>query len=182
MHDEALRVLPLVLEREGIEDAILIGHSDGASIALIYAGEIGRAVRGVVAMAPHVFVEEVCVRAIAAMRLAYEDPRSSVRERLAKAHADVDGAFLGWAGVWLDPEFRRWDLRGFLPGVRVPVLVIQGEDDEYGTVAQVHAVCGGVTGPATRLVLPRAGHVPMRDAPAETEAGVSDFVRAVAGR
>jgi pimeloyl-ACP methyl ester carboxylesterase len=179
MHDEARRVLPDLLARERIDDAVLVGHSDGASIALIHAGEIGRGVRGVAALAPHVVVEDVCVRAIAALRAEYEDPATEVRQRLARHHADVDGAFHGWAGVWLDPEFRRWDLTGFLPGVKVPVIVIQGEDDAYGTVAQVDAVCGGVSGPSERLILAGCGHVPQRDRREETLAAIVRFVRGV---
>jgi pimeloyl-ACP methyl ester carboxylesterase len=178
MHDEARRVLPAVLAEEGIADAVLVGHSDGASIALVYAGEIGRAVRGVVAMAPHVIVEDVTVRAIAALRVAYADPATEVRSRLARHHADVDGTFLGWAGAWLDPEFRRWDLRGSLPGVKVPVLVIQGDADEYGTLAQVDAVCGCVGGRAERVILPGCGHVPQKDREEETLAAIVRFVGA----
>lgn len=181
MHDEARRVLPDLLAREGVDDAVLIGHSDGASIALIYTGEIGRGVRGVAALAPHVFVEDVCVRAIAALRDQYGDPATDVRGKLARHHADVDGAFHGWAGVWLHPEFRKWDLTGFLPGVRVPVMVIQGEDDEYGTLAQVDAVCGGVSGPSERVILSRCGHVPQRDRPEDTLAAVVRFVSTCGG-
>ena len=176
MHDEARRVLPAILAEEGVDDAVLVGHSDGASIALVYAGEIRERVRGVVAMAPHVLVEDVCVRSIAALRAAYDDPTTGVRDKLAKHHADVDGAFLGWSGAWLDPAFRAWDLTPILPGVRVPVLVIQGEDDEYGTLAQVDAVCGGVSAKATRLVLPGCGHAPLRDAPTATRAAIAAFV------
>lgn len=181
MHDEARRVLPDLLATAGVDDAVLVGHSDGASIALIYAGENGRGVRGVVAMAPHVFVEEVCVRSIAAIRAEYAAEGSDVRGKLARHHADVDGAFYGWADAWLDPGFRGWDLTGFLPGVRAPVLVIEGADDEYGTVAQVDAVCRGVSGPAERRVLPGCGHVPQRDRPEETLAAVVGFVRRVGG-
>jgi pimeloyl-ACP methyl ester carboxylesterase len=179
MHDEGRRVLPALLAAAAIDDAILVGHSDGASIALVYAGEIGRGLRGVVAIAPHVFVEDVCLRSIAFLRDAFAAPASDVRAKLGKHHADVDGTFLGWADAWLDPGFRSWDLTAVLPGVRVPVLVIQGEDDEYGTVAQVDAVCRGVRGPVTRLILPRVGHVPQRDAPSETHAAVVRFVTEV---
>ncbi len=179
MQREARRDLPELLAQEGIADAVLVGHSDGASIALVHAGEIGRGVRGVVALAPHVFVEDVCVRAIAALRAGYGDPATGVRSKLGRHHADVDGAFFGWADAWLDPAFRRWDLTGFLPGVRVPVLVIQGEDDEYGTLAQVDAVCAGVAGPAERLVLPGCGHVPQRDRSEETLSAVVRFVRGI---
>jgi pimeloyl-ACP methyl ester carboxylesterase len=177
MHREARGALPELLAAEGVEDAVLVGHSDGASIALIYAGEGGRGVRGLVAMAPHVLVEDVCVEAITRIRAEYLDPATEVRQKLAKHHADVDGAFLGWADAWLDPGFRSWDLTGFLPGVRVPVMVIQGEDDEYGTLAQVDAVCRGVSGPCERVVLARCGHVPQRDRREETLAAVVRFVR-----
>jgi pimeloyl-ACP methyl ester carboxylesterase len=177
MHDEALRVLPALLDVAGIEEAILVGHSDGASIALVYAGAIGARVRGVAALAPHVFVEDVCVTSIAALRASYLDPATRVRERLARHHADVDGAFLGWADAWLDPGFRRWDLTGFLPGVYVPLLLIQGEQDEYGTLAQLDAIERGVAGPATRLVLPSCGHSPQRDREGATLAAVAGFVR-----
>jgi pimeloyl-ACP methyl ester carboxylesterase len=182
LHDEARLVLPDLLARAGVDDAVLVGHSDGASIALVYAGEIGRGVRGVVAMAPHVFVEDVCVRSIAALRAQYVAEGSPVRIKLARHHADVDGAFHGWADAWLDPEFRRWDLAGALPDVRAPVLVIQGEDDAYGTVAQVDAVCAGVSGPAERLVLPGCGHVPQRDRREETLAAIVGLVLRVSGR
>lgn len=181
MHEEALRVLPELLAAEGIDDAILIGHSDGASISLVYTGTVGRAVRGLVAIAPHVFVEDVCVRSISALRADYLDPGTEVRQKLAKHHADVDHTFLGWADVWLDPAFRAWDLTGYLPGVRVPVMVIQGESDEYGTLAQVDAVCAGVSGPCERVVLSACGHVPQRDQPEATLAAVVRFVRSIVG-
>jgi pimeloyl-ACP methyl ester carboxylesterase len=179
MHDEARRVLPEVLAQAGIDDAVLIGHSDGASIALIYAGAIGRGVRGVAAIAPHVLVEPICVRSIAALRAEYLDAATEVRKKLAKHHADVDNAFLGWADVWLDPGFLAWNLTGYLPGVRVPVMVIQGEHDEYGTLAQVDAVCSGVSGAAERVVLPACGHVPQKDQPEATLAAVTRFVTAL---
>lgn len=175
MHDEARRALPEVLSQEGIEDAILIGHSDGASIALIYAGESRPFVRGLILAAPHVFVEEVCVRSIEQVREAYG--RTDLRDKLARHHTDVDGAFYGWADAWLDPDFRRWDITGFLSGIRAPMLVIQGEDDEYGTVAQVDAVEGGVAGRFERLMLPRCGHSPHRDQPEATLAAMVRFIR-----
>jgi pimeloyl-ACP methyl ester carboxylesterase len=177
MHDEARGALPEVLAKCGVGDAIVVGHSDGASIGLIYAGENGRAVRALVALAPHTFVEDVCVTSIAKMRADYLDPATEVRKKLAKHHADVDGAFLRWADVWLDPEFRKWDLRGILPGVKVPVMVIQGEDDEYGTLAQVDAVCAGVSGPSERVVLAACGHVPQRDQREATFESIVRFVR-----
>lgn len=176
MHDEALRVLPEVLDLAVRGDVVLIGHSDGASIALIHAGAKGERVRGIVAIAPHVFVEEVGVRSIAALRADYDDPSTDVRQKLAKHHADVDNAVLGWSDVWLSPEFRAWSITEYLPGIRVPVLVIQGQGDEYGTLAQVDAVCAGVRGGAERVVLEDCGHVPQRDRPDATLAKVALFV------
>lgn len=176
MHDEARGALPELLAKEGIEDAILIGHSDGASISLIHTSEDGRRVRALVTIAPHVFVEPVCVEAIQRMREDYFDPATDVKRKLARHHADVDGAFLGWADAWLDPEFRKWDLTGLLPAVKVPVLVIQGERDEYGTVAQVDAVCKGISGPSEPVMLPDCGHVPQRDQREATLAAIVGFV------
>ncbi|MFO0588719.1 MAG: alpha/beta hydrolase [Polyangiaceae bacterium] len=180
MHEEALSVLPALLQEEGIQDAILIGHSDGASIALIYAGAIGRGIRGVAAIAPHVFVEPICVRAIEILSAQYDDPSTQVRERLAKAHKDVDNTFRGWAAAWLDPKFLEWNLTRYLPTINVPVMALQGEDDDYGTLAQIDAVCAGVAGSSERVVLPSCGHVPMRDQPAATLAAVVRFVRSLA--
>ncbi len=176
MHDEARVVLPALLAAAGIEDAILIGHSDGASIAIIYAGENGAKLRGLVLEAPHVFVEQVCVDSIAKVRASYRT--SGLRERLARHHgANVDCAFYGWADSWLDPAFRGWNLEEFLSGIRVPTLAIQGEDDEYGTLAQLERVCAQVAGPAERLVLQKCGHAPHRDQREATLAAIAGFVR-----
>jgi pimeloyl-ACP methyl ester carboxylesterase len=176
MHDEARGALPALLAAAGIEDAILIGHSDGASIAIIYAGGNGAKLRGLVLEAPHVFVEQVCVDSIAKVHEGYR--ASGLRERLARHHgANVDCAFYGWADSWLDPAFRNWNLEEFLPGIRVPILVIQGEDDEYGTLAQVERVCAQVAGPVERLVLPKCGHAPHRDQREAALAAIVGFVR-----
>lgn len=179
MHEEARGPLPALLEQEGLDDVILVGHSDGASIALIHAGEGGRGVRAVAALAPHVFVEDVCLAAITALRADYDDEATGVRQKLARGHGDIDATFRGWAEAWLDPGFRSWDLTGFLPGVKVPVLVIQGEDDPYGTLAQVDAVCAGVSGPSARVILPGCGHVPQRDQREATLRALVNFVARV---
>ncbi|MEZ4301100.1 MAG: alpha/beta hydrolase [Polyangiaceae bacterium] len=179
MHEEALNVLPHLLTSETAGDAILIGHSDGASIALVYTGSIGAGVRGVVAMAPHVFVEEICVRQITALRADYLDPSTEVRAKLARHHRDVDHTFLGWADVWLSPAFRDWNITNYLPGIRVPVMALQGEGDEYGTLAQIDAVCARVSGPCERVVLEDCGHVPQRDQPEKTLASVVRFVESL---
>lgn len=181
MHDEALRVLPEVLDAAGVRDAVLVGHSDGASIALVHAGS-GRAgrVRALALEAPHVFVEDVSVESIARIGRAYRE--TGLRAKLARHHgANVDCAFLGWNGVWLDPEFRAWNIEEYLPRVAVPVLVVQGEADEYGTPAQVEAVRRGAGGPVETLLLPGVGHAPHRDAPEATLDAMAEFVGRVAG-
>ncbi|TVR97481.1 MAG: alpha/beta hydrolase [Rhodospirillales bacterium] len=151
---EGVTVLPHVLEAAGIGDAILVGHSDGATMALLCCGGTPAAgIRGIIAMAPHVFNEDRSVAGIIAARQAYRE--GDLRARLARVHgANVDCAFLGWSGAWLDPGFRHWNIEPVLADVRVPVLVIQGEDDEYGTLAQVDAIRAGAGGPVQTVVLP----------------------------
>ena len=156
MHREALDVLPALLAAHGLARPVLVGHSDGASIALIHAGH-GHPVAGLVLLAPHVFVEDVTVAAIARAAEAYR--RTDLRERLARYHDDVDGVFWGWNEVWLSSAFRQWDIQDRLPGIDVPVLALQGEADEYGTLAQLDAIDRGVRGPFERHVVPGAGHV-----------------------
>jgi pimeloyl-ACP methyl ester carboxylesterase len=174
MHDEAAR-LPAVLSAAGIADAILIGHSDGASIAIIAAGEGHDAPRALVLIAPHVFVEDVSVASIARAADAYRT--GDLRARLAHHHADVDGAFWGWNRAWLDPEFRRWNLEAYLPRITAPALVVQGDRDEYGTRAQVDAIARQLAGPVEVAWIAGAGHAPFRDAPAEVHARIAAFVR-----
>jgi pimeloyl-ACP methyl ester carboxylesterase len=174
MHNEALDVLPALLDRLGIERPLLIGHSDGASIALIHAAASGRPVHGLVLMAPHVFVEPVCLESIARIRDTYLN--TDLKQRLAKYHAHVDDAFLGWADTWLLPEFRAWSIEDLLPGLHQPMLLIQGLDDAYGTLAQLDRIEAGVQGAVTRLVLADCGHSPQRD----QEAAVLDAIAAFA--
>ncbi|HTR53404.1 MAG TPA: alpha/beta hydrolase [Kofleriaceae bacterium] len=173
MHDEA-SVLRELLAEEGVRAPIVIGHSDGASIAIIAAGG-GLAVTALVLIAPHVFVEDISVRSIALAAEAYRS--TDLRERLAKHHADVDNAFWGWNRVWLDPAFRAWNLEQFLPHIVVPMLVVQGSADEYGTIAQVDAITAQARGPVATLVVPGAGHSPQRTHPAEVHARIAEFVR-----
>jgi len=174
MHREALDVLPEVLDQLGIDAPILIGHSDGASIALIHAGAGKRPVRGVVAMAPHVFVEEITVRSIAEARITFEN--SDLAERLGRFHDDAVLTFRGWNDIWLHPDFRRWNIEECLPGVKCPVLLIQGEDDQYGTVAQVDAIARQVTGPVETLMLADCAHSPHQVQKDATLAAIVAFV------
>ena len=174
MHDEAL-LLPEILRAAGISDPILIGHSDGASISILYAAD--HPVRGLVLEAPHVFGEEVSFASIARAKEAYET--GDLRDRLAKYHANVDAAFYGWNGPWLDPEFRKWNLTDRLPGIEAPILIVQGLADEYGTVAQVEAIRRGAGGKVDATLLEGCGHSPHREKPEETLAAMQAFVRSV---
>jgi pimeloyl-ACP methyl ester carboxylesterase len=160
MHRQAFAVLPAFLAALGIERPWLFGHSDGASIALLHAARFP--VAGVVAVAPHIFVEAVSVASIAAARSAYAE--TDLRERLARYHDDPDSAFRGWNDVWLDPAFRDWNIEAELDAITCPVLAVQGEDDEYGTLEQIRGIARRL--PKTRLlVLPKCGHSPHRDQP-----------------
>jgi pimeloyl-ACP methyl ester carboxylesterase len=175
MHDEALDVLPRLLDQLGIQQPLLVGHSDGASIALIHAAASRRPVRGVAVMAPHVFVEPVCVESIARLRETYL-ATPDLKARLSKYHSHIDDAFLGWADAWLLPAFRAWSIEDLLGGITQPVLAIQGRDDEYGTLEQLDRIERGVQGRVTRLELDRCGHAPHRD----QEAAVIDAIVAFA--
>jgi pimeloyl-ACP methyl ester carboxylesterase len=173
MHHEAKVVLPELLRLFEIERPILLGHSDGASIALIYAGTWPAQVRALILEAPHVFVEDFGIRSIAAIRKLYES--SDLPQRLARYHDHADETFRGWNDIWLDPQFRGWNIEGYLAAISCPTLVIQGEDDEYGTLAQVEAIQRRM--PATQtLILPDCGHSPHRDQPGLTLAAISKFV------
>jgi pimeloyl-ACP methyl ester carboxylesterase len=194
MHDEALDVLPAVIERFKLEEVILFGHSDGASIAVVYAGAgSGKCsrnlsggpcgppsplapVRALVLEAPHVFVEPICIESIARIAREYETTR--LRERLARHHGgNTDSMFRTWTEVWLTPEFRRWNIEEYLSAIQSPVLVVQGEDDEYGTLRQVDAVVTQVRGPAESLVLAHCGHSSHSDQPGEVLEAAGRFVR-----
>ena len=175
MHDEAALALPAVLDAAGIRQAVLVGHSDGASIALLYAG--GRQdfrIAGLVLIAPHVIVEDVTIAGIAAARRAYET--AGLRDRLARYHQDVDGAFWGWNRAWLDPAFRAWRIDYCVPFIRVPILLIQGDADEYGTEAQLSLIEAEAYCPVERLMVPGAGHAPQNSHAELVVGAVATFV------
>jgi pimeloyl-ACP methyl ester carboxylesterase len=177
MHREALETLPDLLARLEVARPILIGHSDGGSIALIHAGADRWPVRGVVAMAPHVFVEDVSIASIAQAKVAFET--TDLPARLDRHHDDVASAFRGWNDIWLHPDFRSWNIEGYLRGIRCPVLLIQGHDDQYGTMAQIEAVERQVAGPVKAVRLDACGHSPHVDQPAATLEAIAAFVAAV---
>jgi pimeloyl-ACP methyl ester carboxylesterase len=177
MELQARDVLPRLFERLGMgadgTKPWLFGHSDGGSIALIHAASFPDAVAGVVAVAPHIFVEELSVRSIAAARDAYRS--TDIRSRLARYHDDPDSAFWGWNDVWLDPAFRAWSIDAMLHRLRCPILAIQGEEDEYGTLAQVEGIRRRA--PRTEVVvLAHCGHSPQRDQPEALTRAVVDFI------
>jgi len=175
MHDEARETLPCVLDAIGFRRGLLIGHSDGASIAAIYAGSHqDHRIGGLVLIAPHFFTEDPGLASIAEARKAYA--AGDLRGRLSRWHADVDNAFKGWNDAWLDPEFRKWDITEFLAYVRVPALVVQGEDDQYGTVKQIEVAQQECYCPVEVALVSGARHSPQREAPEPTLTVISDFV------
>ncbi len=175
MHDEARETLPQLLEAIGFKHGLLIGHSDGASIAAIYVGSHeDHRVGGLVLIAPHFFTEDPGIKSIEEAREAYET--GDLRQRLSRWHADVDNAFRGWNGAWLDPDFRKWDITEFLAYIRVPILIVQGEDDQYGTVKQIEMAQQECYCPVEAALLPGARHSPQRDAPEATLKAISEFV------
>ena len=173
MHDEALQSLPEFLDRLEIEDLVLLGHSDGSSIALIHAGALG-GVKALVLEAPHVFVEDISVKSIAAAKGTFET--TDLKSKLARHHIDAANTFRGWNDIWLHPEFRAWNIEEYLPRVVCPVLAIQGHDDEYGTMAQLDAIERQVKGQVELLRLDHCGHTPHRDQPAVVLEAVREFV------
>ena len=178
MHREALESLPELLRALGIERPILIGHSDGASIALIYAGA-GHPLQGLVAMAPHVFVEDISIEGIVAAKQAFET--TDLPQKLARHHSDVRKTFYGWNDVWLAPAFRSWNIEAFLPAIQCPLLAIQGYGDEYGTMAQVDAIARQAGGPVEVLNLEDCGHSPQKDQPEIVAKAIVEFVRRCVG-
>jgi pimeloyl-ACP methyl ester carboxylesterase len=174
MHREALDVLPRVLDAIGFRRGLLVGHSDGASIATIYAGGVpDHRVRGISLIAPHFVVEDISVSSIAAIKQTFET--TELRAKLARWHKDVDNAFRGWNDAWLDPAFRAWDISDHLAYIRVPLQIVQGADDQYGTLRQFEIAEAECYCPVETLVLPGAGHSPHREAAEATLRAVADF-------
>jgi pimeloyl-ACP methyl ester carboxylesterase len=176
MHDEATKTLPRVLNAAGIQRAILLGHSDGGSIAAVYAGAGADArIAGIVLIAAHFFVEDLNIASIARIRADYQT--GGLRARLARYHANVDVAFRGWNDAWLDPRFRDFDITNYLPTIAVPILALQGADDPYGTDEQLHVLARHVTAPLQTTLIPGARHSPHLEAKDATLATIVAFVR-----
>lgn len=175
MQREGMQVLPALLDAIGFKRGILLGHSDGASIAAYYAGSHqDHRVRGLILMAPHFFTEPEGLAEIRNARAAYET--TDLRARLARHHADVDAAFRGWNGAWLDPQFETaFDITEALAYIRVPILLLQGADDRYGTLAQVRTAQEECYCPVDALVMPSVGHAPHREKPEETLGAIAAF-------
>ncbi len=180
MHDEAVTALPALLRGFGIERPVLVGHSDGASIALIHAGRFPGVARAVVVMAPHLFVEPVCLASIAAIARSYReagpDGGATLRDRLARYHDDADAAFRAWTGVWLSEAFAAWNIEPEVAASRCPILAIQGEEDQYGTMRQIERIAELRPG-ARLLTLSKCRHSPQFDRPEAVIAAVSAFLR-----
>jgi pimeloyl-ACP methyl ester carboxylesterase len=178
MHDEAKTVLPALLDAIGFRRGLLLGHSDGASIAAIYAGSVeDHRVRGLVLIAPHFFTEEVGLESIRAAKTAYE--QGDLKPRLARWHKQVDVAFYGWNGAWLDPGFRAWDITDALAYIRVPIQIVQGENDQYGTIRQVEIAQEECYCPVEVTMIAGAGHSPQREQPEVTLEAIAGFANRI---
>ncbi len=175
MTREAVDVLPQILDAIGFHQGILFGHSDGATIAAIYAGSFSdHRVRGLILMAPHFFTEQDGLAEIAKTNAAFE--ATDLSTRMAKYHADADGAFRGWADTWLHPDFKDWNVAEVIDYFRVPVLAIQGRDDQYGTLAQIEEIESRAYSPVDLVVLDDCQHAPHAEQPDATLAAVGEFV------
>jgi pimeloyl-ACP methyl ester carboxylesterase len=177
MRDEAVRVLPALLAALDIRNPILVGHSDGASIALLAAANQQR-LSAIVVMAPHLFVEDISVAAISQTLAIYKDISTPMRSKLAKFHADVDGAFYGWADVWLKPEFLSWNIEAEMKSITFPLLAIQGEHDQYGTMKQLDRLKAQVPH-AQLLKLETCRHSPQFDQPKQVLTAIANFLKSV---
>lgn len=173
---EALDVVPAVLDEMSIRNFIFVGHSDGASIALIYAGVCpSPRIRGLVLIAPHVFAERQGIETIAKIQKRYET--SDLRKKLSRYHGDnVECAFRGWSETWLDPGFSDWNIESHLPHIKSPVLTLRGNDDPYSTSEHVQRIAAGVSGPVDVCGLADCAHAPHLEQPLQTRQKVVDFV------
>jgi pimeloyl-ACP methyl ester carboxylesterase len=178
MHTEALEVLPKLLDTIGFRRGLLIGHSDGASIAAIYAGGIqDHRVRGLSLIAPHFIVEDISVTSIEGIKREYETGK--LKEKLARWHKDVDNAFYGWNGAWLDPQFRDWDITEYLSYIRVPMQIVQGAQDQYGTLRQIEVAQAECYCPVDVAIIDGAAHSPHREAAAVTLDAIAEYVNRI---
>jgi len=175
MHTEALEALPVIRDALDLDDVILVGHSDGASIALVHAAQ--HPVRGLILEAPHVFVEDESIAGIEDAKVAYET--TDLSGRIARRHTDGDATFWGWNDIWLSAAFRDWSIEAYLPAITCPTLVIQGADDEYGTEAQPAAIGRQSSGPVDAVMVPDCGHAPHRDATDGVLEVMADFAVAL---
>ena len=178
LHDEALLALPELLEKLDIANPILLGHSDGASIAILYAGAFAasaRRPRALILLAPHVFVEDLTIEGIAAAKAAFHS--TNLVEKLGRHHRDAAATFWSWNRIWLKPEFRSWNIEEYLGGISCPVMAIQGGDDPYGTIAQLEALERAIPNRPQRLLLQNCRHSPHRDQPDRTLDAIADFIR-----
>lgn len=174
MHLQAYEVLPTLLLELNVQRPWLFGHSDGGSIALLYAAQFPTMLSGAIVVAPHLFVEDISVESIERARHAYR--HHGLRERLARHHDDVDSAFFGWNDAWLSPAFRAWNIESIVPNISSPLLAVQGEQDEYGSLRQIHRI--QQLQPASEIIaLAACGHSPHRDQPQALMTAVVDFIR-----
>jgi pimeloyl-ACP methyl ester carboxylesterase len=176
MHHEAQVVLPEILRKAGIDRPLLLGHSDGASIAIIYAGTFADSSAGLILEAPHVFIEDITVSSIAQTGVQYQ--QTDLPRRLARYHANADSLFWAWNNIWVDPDFRTWNIESFLHLIRCPVLVLQGAQDEYGTVKQIEAIQRKIPC-ASAVILDNCKHAPHRDRPEATLSAISQFIQSL---
>jgi pimeloyl-ACP methyl ester carboxylesterase len=180
MHQEAQKTLPKVLKAIGFRRGILVGHSDGASIAVIYAGSVqDHRIRGLALIAPHFFTEDVGLAEIAKAKKAYRS--GDLKKKLARWHKHVNVAFKGWNNAWLNPEFRQWNIVGFLEYIRTPMLILQGTDDQYGTSRQITVARDKCHYPVDVVMLDGVKHAPHRDAPDLTVRSIAEFAKRLLG-
>lgn len=176
VHDEALESLPEVLKHFNVDNCILIGHSDGGSIALIFAAEHPEMARGIITEAAHVFVEEITLEGIRKAIEIYKN--TDLNQNLARYHGgNTEKIFKAWSETWLSAEFKKWNTEDHLPKIKCPVLVIQGEDDQYGTKVQVEAITRQVSGPSRSLLIPNCAHIPHKEARDQVAREMIEFIR-----